>query len=66
MNEAILWMSDLADLVLVFFDPIGQALCKRTLDVVEALSEKNSEKIRFFLSKVCDVLVINYTFGVIG
>ena len=52
VNEAILWMSDLADLVLVFFDPIGQALCKRTLDVVEALSEENSEKLRFFLSKV--------------
>jgi len=51
VNEAILWMSDLADLVLVFFDPIGQALCKRTLDVVEALSEENSEKLRFFLSK---------------
>lgn len=51
VNEAILFMSDLADLVLVFFDPIGQALCKRTLDVVEALSEENGEKLRFFLSK---------------
>ena len=24
----------LADLTLVFFDPMGQALCKRTLDIV--------------------------------
>ena len=30
----------------------GQALCKRTLDVVESLSHKHGEKIRYFLSKV--------------
>ena len=53
VNDAILWMANMVDLVLVFFDPIGQALCKRTLDVVEALSYKHGEKIRYFLSKVC-------------
>jgi hypothetical protein len=52
VNEAILWMADMVDLILVFFDPIGQALCKRTLDVVEGLSYKHGEKLRFFLSKV--------------
>ena len=52
VNEAILFMSELVDLVLVFFDPIGQALCKRTLDVVEQISLKSSNKLRFFLSKV--------------
>ena len=52
VNNAIFEMSNLADLVLVFFDPIGQALTKRTLDVVETVHKKYPEKIRFFLSKV--------------
>eukprot|EP00088_Acartia_fossae_P032855 TRINITY_DN3360_c0_g1_i5.p1 TRINITY_DN3360_c0_g1~~TRINITY_DN3360_c0_g1_i5.p1 ORF type:complete len:449 (-),score=94.05 TRINITY_DN3360_c0_g1_i5:657-2003(-) len=51
VNEAILWLSELCDLVFVFFDPIGQALCKRTLNIVEKISETHSEKMRFYLSK---------------
>jgi len=51
VNEAILWLSELCDLVFVFFDPIGQALCKRTLNIVEKISESHSEKMRFYLSK---------------
>jgi GTPase SAR1 family protein len=51
VNESILWLADLCDMVFVFFDPIGQALCKRTLNVVEKISEKHSERIRFYLSK---------------
>ena len=51
VNEAILWTANMVDLILVFFDPIGQALCKRTLDVVEALSERHHPKLRYFLSK---------------
>lgn len=35
----------------VFFDPMGQALCKRTLNIVEKLSEKCSDKLYFYLSK---------------
>lgn len=41
----------MADLVFVFFDPIGQALCKRTLDLVEKLSERRPDRLRFYLSK---------------
>jgi len=51
VNEAILWFGDISDLVFVFFDPIGQALCKRTLNIVEKLNEKHGERIKFFLSK---------------
>ena len=40
-----------ADLIFVFFDPMGQALCKRTLNIVEKLSEKCSDKLLFYLSK---------------
>ena len=35
----------------MFFDPIGQALCKRTLNLVEKLNEKHAERMRFYLSK---------------
>ena len=46
-----LFVGDLADLIFVFFDPIGQALCKRTLNLVERLNEKHAERMRFYLSK---------------
>ena len=42
---------DMADLIFVFFDPIGQALCKRTLNIVERLSEKHADRMKFYLSK---------------
>lgn len=52
INEAILWWAGLVDLVFVFFDPIGQALCKRTLDICESMAENGyREKMRFYLSK---------------
>jgi len=51
VNQAILWLGELVDLIFVFFDPIGQALCKRTLNIVEAVSANHSDKIRFYLSK---------------
>ncbi|CAG0895659.1 unnamed protein product [Darwinula stevensoni] len=51
VNQTLHWLGDLADLIFVFFDPIGQALCKRTLNIVEKLNEKHSERIRFYLSK---------------
>lgn len=40
-----------ADLIMVFFDPMGQALCKRTLDIVEKLSETCGDRLLFYLSK---------------
>ncbi|XP_002733769.1 uncharacterized protein LOC100378905 [Saccoglossus kowalevskii] len=51
VDESILWLGDRADLIFVFFDPIGQALCKRTLNLVEKLNEDHSDRIRFYLSK---------------
>lgn len=42
---------DLCDLILVFFDPMGQALCKRTLNIVESLNETHGDRLRFYLSK---------------
>ncbi|XP_071551050.1 uncharacterized protein [Panulirus ornatus] len=51
VNQAMLWLGDLCDLIFVFFDPIGQALCKRTLNIVEQLNETHPDRIRFYLSK---------------
>lgn len=38
-------------MIFVFFDPIGQALRKRTLNVVDVLTAKHGDKIKLFLSK---------------
>lgn len=51
VNRSITWLGDTADLIFVFFDPIGQALCKRTLNLVETLNEKHADRMRFYLSK---------------
>ncbi|KAF3700404.1 EH domain-containing protein 4 [Channa argus] len=51
VDKVILWLGDLCDLILVFFDPMGQALCKRTLNIVETLNETHGDRVRFYLSK---------------
>ncbi|XP_035207433.1 uncharacterized protein LOC118182221 isoform X2 [Stegodyphus dumicola] len=51
VDKAIKFLGSISDLIFVFFDPIGQALRKRTLNVVESLSAKYGEKIKLFLSK---------------
>ncbi|XP_034567981.1 uncharacterized protein si:ch211-11k18.4 [Notolabrus celidotus] len=51
VDQVLLWLGDLCDLILVFFDPMGQALCKRTLNIVESLNEKHGDRLRFYLSK---------------
>lgn len=55
VNKAVLWLGEnIADLIFVFFDPIGQALCKRTLNIVEQLSDKQADIMKFYLSKADD------------
>uniref|UniRef100_W5M861 Si:dkey-98f17.5 n=1 Tax=Lepisosteus oculatus TaxID=7918 RepID=W5M861_LEPOC len=51
VNSAMIWFGEQADLIFVFFDPMGQALCKRTLNIVEKLNESCGDKLRFYLSK---------------
>ncbi|KAL5477448.1 hypothetical protein EMCRGX_G024247 [Ephydatia muelleri] len=51
VDTAVTLFGDMADLIFVLFDPIGQALCKRTLNIVESLNAKYPERIFFFLSK---------------
>ncbi|CAB3369993.1 Hypothetical predicted protein [Cloeon dipterum] len=54
VNQSILWLGTMSDLVFVFFDPIGQALCNRTVSLVEKLNAQHAEKMRFYLSKADD------------
>ncbi|KAG7334773.1 hypothetical protein KOW79_001369 [Hemibagrus wyckioides] len=51
VDQAILQLGDVCDLILVFFDPMGQALCRRTLNIVEQLYERQGDRLRFYLSK---------------
>ena len=41
--------------LLVFFDPIGQALCKRTMTAIERLNESHAEKLAYYMSKADQV-----------
>ncbi|XP_069797404.1 uncharacterized protein [Narcine bancroftii] len=51
VDKSLILLGEQADLIFVFFDPMGQALCKRTLNVVEKLNENQSDKLKFYLSK---------------
>jgi len=55
VEEVLKFLAKNSDLIYVFFDPIGQALCKRTMNVVRILNESFPEKMRYFLSKADDV-----------
>ncbi|XP_054281457.1 uncharacterized protein LOC128999120 [Macrosteles quadrilineatus] len=51
VNDTILFLGGVADLIFVFFDPIGLALCKRTMIVVEKINSLYPEKLHMYLSK---------------
>jgi hypothetical protein len=53
--ESIVYLADHVDLILCFFDPIGQALCKRTMTAVERLNERHAEKLAYYMSKADQV-----------
>jgi GTP1/Obg family GTP-binding protein len=51
-EDSLVQLVTQAELVFFFFDPIGQALCARTMNVVEKICEKNmGHKTHFYLSK---------------
>eukprot|EP01116_Phalansterium_solitarium_P024852 TRINITY_DN9223_c0_g1_i2.p1 TRINITY_DN9223_c0_g1~~TRINITY_DN9223_c0_g1_i2.p1 ORF type:complete len:455 (-),score=203.31 TRINITY_DN9223_c0_g1_i2:155-1519(-) len=54
--KVIKFFADQADLIFVFFDPIGQALCTRTMKAVGLLNQEYPERVRYFLSKADDVV----------
>lgn len=50
-EDSMLRLAGHADLIFTFFDPIGQALCARTMRTVEKLCDREGHKMHFFLSK---------------
>ena len=50
--EMMKWVANFVDLTLVFLDPIGQALCTKTLDMIEYLSKTHSSKTLICLTKI--------------
>ena len=55
VTESIVFLADHVDLILCFFDPIGQALCKRTMRTIERLNEHHAEKLEYYMSKADQV-----------
>lgn len=53
--EMMKWVSNFVDLILVFLDPIGQALCTKTMDMIHYLSQFHSTKTRICLTKIDQV-----------
>jgi len=52
IDSILVWLADRVDLVLVFFDPHGQAMIERTMNVVKKLKEvQTRDKLHFLLSK---------------
>ncbi|TMW63731.1 hypothetical protein Poli38472_002672 [Pythium oligandrum] len=51
VNEAIVHLADSVDLIFVFMDPMGQALCSRTMNVVKMLNQKHFDKMKYYLTK---------------
>ena len=51
VNNILPWLADHADLCLVLFDPMGQALVERTMQVVQTIHKKHPSKTKFYLSK---------------
>lgn len=47
VNDAIVSFADSADLVFVFMDPMGQALCSRTMSVVKQLNARHFDKLKY-------------------
>lgn len=54
--EMIKWISDYVDMVLIFLDPVGQALCTKTMEIISFLYSKHKEKFQICLSKIDQVV----------
>ncbi|KAJ8903961.1 hypothetical protein NDN08_000492 [Rhodosorus marinus] len=51
VEQIILELAKSMDLILVFYDPVGQGLCSRTSRVVGTLNRLFRNKLRFYLTK---------------
>ncbi len=51
VDAVIEYLAGHVDIICVFLDPIGQALCSRTMNVVERLNKNHYEKMRYYITK---------------
>ena len=51
VDEVYKWLARHCDLVFVFLDPIGQALCSKTNKLVNDLIVQNTAEVRFIMTK---------------
>ena len=51
VEGSVQWLSKHSDLILVFLDPHGQALCKKTMNLLKALHLQHPNKINFYMTK---------------
>ncbi|OMJ84315.1 hypothetical protein SteCoe_14601 [Stentor coeruleus] len=54
--EMIKWISEYVDMILIFLDPVGQALCAKTMEIITFLYAKHREKFQICLSKIDQVV----------
>lgn len=52
VEEVCMWLGKQVDLILVFFDPVGQALCNKTNTLIKRLMEETRTEVKFFMTKV--------------
>ena len=52
INAALVELGCSADLIFIFFEPVGQTLCKRTMSIIEQLQDhKCTSKMHFIMNK---------------
>ena len=61
----IMWLAQHMDLIFVFMDPVGQALCTRTMAVVNALDVRRNASTRP-CARVAVIVLLPCTHGVCG
>ncbi|KNC50698.1 EH domain-containing protein 3 [Thecamonas trahens ATCC 50062] len=52
VSRVLEWLAARVDMVFIFFDPLGQALCSRTMSLIKALDARHADKIRYVASKM--------------
>ncbi|CDW79068.1 eh domain-containing protein 3 [Stylonychia lemnae] len=51
VEQVFEWIAAHCDVILTFFDPQGQALCKRTMNMIQQLYKNHQSKLQFIMTK---------------
>ena len=62
IDRSLMQLGRIADLIFVFFEPVGQTMCKRTMNIIEGLERNGcTSKIQFIMNKA-DLVWNTHTF----